>query len=173
MDTETDLFAHELPPKELGLLERAIDALRKTTGLAARLVRGPAIDGTERAARAVVEIPFDGDTMLYQVEIRRIDRETALGALKERFARTHQRWLLVAPRITPEIATRCRELEIPFLDAAGNTFLRRPGMFVFVHGRLPAPDQTPYETIQRAATPTTLRVIFAVLCQPQLLNAPY
>jgi len=42
--------------------------------------------------------------------------------------------LLVAPYITREIAERCRQLGLPFLDTAGNAYLEAPGLFVYVTG---------------------------------------
>jgi hypothetical protein len=41
----------------------------------------------------------------------------------------------VAPYLTPDIAERCRELHLPFLDTAGNVYLHEPGLFVFVKGQ--------------------------------------
>jgi len=39
--------------------------------------------------------------------------------------------LLVAPYITREIAERCRQLGLPFLDTAGNAYLEAPGPLRF------------------------------------------
>lgn len=50
--------------------------------------------------------------------------------------------LLIAPRITPEIAERCRELDIPFIDTAGNAYLHAPGLLVFVKGQRLLDDDT-------------------------------
>ncbi len=106
--------------------------------------------------------------------IKRIDRFAALGAIKNQLDFFDEPGLVIAPRITPEIAKRCRELEIPFIDAVGNAYLRAPGLLVFVKGqRLPA-NEIPNDGVgPRAGTATALRVIFALLCQPKLLNVPY
>jgi hypothetical protein len=68
----------------------------------------------------------------------------------------------------------CRQpLELNFLDTAGNAYVRAPGLFVFVRGqRAPA---LPATAMGRGGggTTTALRVVFALLCKPDLVNAPY
>lgn len=78
--------------------------------------------------------------------------------------------------MTADAAEKCRELDLQFIDAAGNAYLRAPGLYVLVKGQRPAKgDDLPLvgQEGKRAGTATHLRVIFALLCQPDMLNAPY
>jgi len=63
-----------------------------------------------------------------------------------------------------------------FIDAVGNAYLRGPGLFVLVKGQRPVEGedfQLAGQDGKRAGTATNLRVFFALLCKPELLNAPY
>jgi len=110
------------------------------------------------------------------VEIKQIDRFAAIGQIKNQLDRFQRPGLLVAPRITTETADKCRELDVQFIDADGNAFLHAPGLHVLVKGQRTKPNANlTFATIgvPRAGTPTALRVVFALLCRPELINAPY
>ncbi len=67
------------------------------------------------------------------------------------------------------MAAQCRELGIQFIDHAGNCFLRQQGLFVFVSGsREQAGDQS---LVKRGLTPAALRLVFAILARPEILNS--
>lgn len=156
------------------LLQLAIEGLHRTTGLTAE-GWGQDRDG-DRHHRpdAAIEIDVEGHKHHYLVEIKPIDRFATLGMLKQKLMRFDERALLLAPRVTAEAADRCRELDIQFLDAAGNAYLHGPGLFVFVKGqRLPEDAHELAATKLGAGTPTALRMVFALLCRPLLLTAPY
>ena len=170
----TQRLATGLPQNDLALLQRAFDALRRATGFEGRLVATQVTGEEGQRADAVVEIAAEGQRYQYVAEIKRVDRFATLGIIKHQLDRYDQPGLLVAPHITPEVAERCRELHIPFIDTAGNAYLHAPGLLVFVKGQrarfenLPREDMTP-----RTGTATALRVIFVLLCRQELLNAPY
>lgn len=162
--------------KELLLLERAIGALKETTGIIAKITTMEPILADGHRVDATIEIDVDGNICPYIVEIKRIDRFAALGQIKNQLDRYQQPGLLVAPRITKETADKCRELDVQFIDANGNAFLHAPGLYVLVKGQRPqAKGENAVATMEapRGGTATALRVIFALLCQPELVNAPY
>jgi hypothetical protein len=80
--------------------------------------------------------------------------------------------VIAAPYITPQLAERCRDMDLYFADTAGNIYLRAPGLHLYVTGR-----RRPADLINAQAgkltNPAGLRVVFALLCDPQLLNATY
>jgi hypothetical protein len=80
---------------------------------------------------------------------------------------------LFAPYITPTIAKQCRQLDIPFLDTAGNAYLHEPGLLVYITGEKPEDLTTTTMGGRGGGTATALRVVFVLLCTPDLLNAPY
>ena len=154
--------------KEAQLLEKALRAFQRETGIRTKCERLDLIVD-ERRVDAIVRI---GDAR-FAAEIKRIDRFGALGAVKNAYAHKAlpHPLLLVAPYITPKAAEHCRNIELPFIDAAGNAFIHVPGVFVYIKGQ-PKPEE-PALVHGKATTATALRVIFALLCKEELLNAPY
>ena len=165
----------ELMNKEQELLRRALEALHKTTGIAAKIVGGGGITHGFRGD-ARIEIEVDGQTYDYIAEIKKIDRFAMIEQIKNQLAPDTGQPLLVVRRITTGVAEKCREIGLQFIDTIGNVYLQRPGLFVFVKGQRPQEGEhflLEQQDAQRAATPTNLRVVFALLCKPELLNAPY
>ncbi len=162
-----------LPEREGKLLEDALIAFRRVTGLKAGLV--PKEPKIPKGAHpdAVIEVEGDGRRFRFFVEVKAVDRAVALATVKHRLEPFGHQGLLVAPYITPELANHCRKLNLPFIDTVGNAYLRAPGLYVLVRGERP-PEQAVTGTGARAGgTATALRVVFALLCKPELLNAPY
>lgn len=158
------------------LLERVLEALQETTGLAGTIVAIEPDLGQGVRADATIEINLAGKPYRYMAEIKRIDRFAAISQIKNQLDRFQQPGLLVAPRITIETADKCRELGVQFIDANGNAYLDAPGLFVLVKGQRLRPDQEAASgeiEVPRSGTATALRVVFALLCHPKLINAPY
>jgi len=74
--------------------------------------------------------------------------------------------------MTAHFAEKCREIGLFFIDAAGNAYLRDRQLFVYVTGRKQTVEPGRLET-NRRTNAAGLRVLFTILCRPDLLNAPY
>jgi len=182
--------------RTIALMQKIAD-LGKVTGLP---IKGDVVaiqpEAQGQRADALIDIHIADFTQRYVVETKNnVDRYVMLGQLNNLFQNFNHPGLLWAPYVTPAIANRCRELEIAFLDDAGNAHLKAPGCFIFITGNKPqGPNVAPYPRenrpqegglLQDAAPPfqtharqggvtqTALRVVFALLCKPELLNAPY
>jgi len=163
-----------LRERERRLVEEALAALRRATGLkAAVIAREPK---TPKGARpdAVIEIQTDGKPRRFLAEVQAVDRAVGLATAKHRLEPFGRQGVLVAPYLTAELANHCREkLDLQFIDAAGNAYLRAPGLYVFIRGERPQGPAATAMGTRGGGTATALRVVFAVLCKPELLNAPY
>lgn len=165
-----------LNDKERLILLHALEALHRTTGITGHAIEREPIIAQGFRADARLEVEANGQRYGYMAEIKRIDRFATLGDIKNQRGQNGAQRLLVAPRITAEIAEKCRELDLQFIDTVGNAYLRGPGMFVLVKGQQAIKGEDFHLAEQRgkrAGTATNLRVFFALLCKPALLNAPY
>lgn len=162
-------------PIETDLLGRALDALARKTGLQAEVTAHEHAVGPNRHLDGAIEIRREGRQYDYLVEAKAVtDRATTLANVKRQLQEFGDRGLLVTEYMTPALAMRCREeLELQFIDTAGNAYLRRPGLYVFIKGERPATVGMTMPGIRGAGTMTALRVTFTLLCNPDLLNAPY
>ncbi len=163
-----------LRERERRLLEDALAALTRATGLKAAVVaREPRIP---RGARpdAAIEIEGHGKRLRFFVEIKTVDRVIALATAKHQLEPFGRQGMLVTPYLTAELANHCRtKLDLQFIDTAGNAYLRAPGLYIFIRGERPHGPAAAAVGTRGGGTATALRVVFALLCKPALLNAPY
>jgi hypothetical protein len=70
------------------------------------------------------------------------------------------------------MASRCRELGLQFIDTAGNAYINDgAGIYIYVTGR--RSEDKLLGAAQSTMTPALLRMMFAFLAEPALLNALY
>ncbi|MBW6493187.1 MAG: hypothetical protein K0B16_01285 [Burkholderiaceae bacterium] len=120
----------------------------------------------------MLELFVNDRPIRFAAEIKAVDRFQTLGAIKAMDARGTPPTLLVAPYITAATAQRCREIGLPFIDEAGNAYLEAPGLFVYVTGKRRA-EPTRMASAARALAPAGLRIVFALLHNPELAGASY
>lgn len=157
------------PIEEGGILERAVVAFETVTGLHAEVWSEPQQEGH---TDVLLDVFVEGHPIRFTTEIKAVERFQTLGTLKARVGLTQPPTLLISPYITEATAERCRELRIPFIDEAGNAYLEAPGLFVYVTGKR-RPVHTRLATAFRALTPAGLRIVFALLDNPNMVAAPY
>ena len=153
-----------MPSNEYELLSahRASEGLVHTTGLHVQVLSH---DSANYDGRVIIttsdgrrfDLPYDVKTT--------IDRRDHLLSFKRR----HDGSVLITQELSRTMAEQCRELGIQFIDHAGNCHLQQPGLFVFVTGLKETSKLGPAST--RGFTPATLRVVFAVLTCPPILNS--
>lgn len=107
----------------------------------------------------------------YLVEVKRELRPAALGPLILRLREAAEPVMLIAEHVTPAMAETLRAANVAFLDPAGNAWINQPGHMIYVTGRKPERRAMPERPV-RAFHAAGLRVIFAFLCEPELVALP-
>lgn len=150
---------------EQQIISAALSALNDSSGVDGRLL----IQVTERPTIALHAF---GKTLQYTCDVKRnIDRFAALGDLRARSMQAAESLLVCGP-LSSALAMRCRELEIQFIDTAGNAYLNDgQGLLIYIEGRKAARASSARR--DATITPVVLRLMFGALAQPSLLNAPY
>jgi len=155
---------------EAELLQKAIEAFHRATGIRVQLQRleprrnWPRADAELRFEIAHVERRFDA-------EVKRWLNPYTLGQAIEQMKRLPGKALLVTEYMNPKMAERLKQMDIPFLDTMGNAYLNAPPIFIYMKGH--TPPRFPRERPTRAFVPAGLRVVFALLCRQELVDAPY
>lgn len=158
------------PIEENGILGRAVAAFEMATGLRAEVRHETQQKGH---TGALLDVFVEKRQIHFAAKIKAVDRFQTLGALKAKDGLVPRpTTILVAPYITEATAERCRELRIPFIDEAGNAYLEAPGLFVYVTGKR-RPIHARLAPAFRALTPAGLRIVFALLHNPEMVAAPY
>jgi hypothetical protein len=138
------------------------------------------VQKTPRAARdagadAWLRVGKDRQGVDYAVALKRAVAPATLGAtlaqLDQLAAVAERPPLLVTAHVTPPLAERLRAHGRQFADTAGNAYLTGPGFLVFVAGRKPE-GKAAAERPGRAFMTAGLKVLFALICDPELAAAP-
>lgn len=154
------------------VLQNALAALARTTGLHGK-AKQAAARGTN-CGDALVEIPTGGQRHLFLAKVKDVRHFATVAMVKEQLAGANRRLrpLLVAPYMTRTLAEYCRTIQLPFLDTAGNACLEAPGLIVYVTGE-PRPADVQDRVRYRAFTLAGMKIVFAMLCRPQLADGTY
>ncbi len=158
---------------ETTLLDQTVEALR-AQGLAVVVQKMPRAV-RDAGAHAWLRAGKDGQGAEYVVGVKRAVTPATLGAtlaqLDQLAAAAGRMPLLVTAHVTPPLAEQLRTHGRQFADRAGNAYLTGPGFLVFVAGRKPEGKEAA-ERPGRAFTTAGLKVLFALICDPELAAAP-
>ena len=156
------------------ILEHALHALREHGPRVRVVERAPHIG--QRRPGAVVEIRNGQHAKRYAAEVKQNVQDATIGAvLLQRPGADHPP-LLVAEYIPPAIADKLKENALPFIDAAGNAYIKQTGLFIWIKGnrrRMPEVAGFVKRYVARAFEPAGLKVLFAFLCDPALVDRPF
>jgi len=154
---------------DTALLDKAIENLTKNTGLTLEIVHylheQEGIDASGSLYTGITTIPL-------AIEFKTHVTNVLIGNLAYQFNQVKEQGLLIADYINPIMAERMKAMGIWFLDAVGNTYINAKPVLIFIKGNKAA-EKKIAKTSHRAFMPSGLKVCYALLCTPELINAPY
>jgi hypothetical protein len=159
------------------LFQQAIDTASNETGLEFISMIEPQINGV----RCDASLQIKGyENLTFCVEIKKGVSQTNIGSLVAQLQHRQKlpkKGLLIADYINPRIADKLKNLDVQFMDTVGNIYINEMPLFIFVKGNKTPnrKDSLTFETMQRgrAFQPTGLKVVYALLTNPKLINASY
>jgi hypothetical protein len=149
---------------------------------AAEIIRGYELDWKTLALEpawqarqpdAYVEIGKGPQKLQLVVETKLRPRTGQAGAILAHLRQFDRPGLLIAEYIDPQFADELRRQNLFFIDLAGNAYLKGEGLLIWVTGRKDILRIRTERDTRRAFRPTGLRVIFALLCRPELVEKNY
>ncbi|AKZ28314.1 MULTISPECIES: type IV toxin-antitoxin system AbiEi family antitoxin [Ralstonia solanacearum species complex] len=161
------------------LLRQLVDAATARISVSLRVIDfRPAERSDGLAGEGTLTLDVNGATQQYTLAARgriRSREEVRAVVAKSRIAAFPA--LLATTYLTSALADACVEHDLQFIDLAGNLYLHVPSQYLLVTGRPANPE------IRRLASRTgrpaisanasALRMIFALLSAPELVNRPY
>ena len=160
---------------EADLLGLATDALYKVTGLKLQTINNE-INNDDRYD---VILGIAGyDHLRFTGEIKRWAQQTNFGALANEVKQRPGKGMLVADYVNPKMADKLRNLDVPFIDTVGNAYINEKPLYIFIKGNKNRPVANVIvdnETTAagRAFQPTGIKVVYALIRNPQLVTATY
>jgi len=148
---------------DTNLLNAALNAFKEETGILIKLTKG------NMEVDAFLNI--EGiDTKI----VAKIKKEVKKANLNVMINQVPKNGVLIAEYIDAEMAKALKDAETQFIDAAGNAYIKYQNTFVQITGNKRSKyDDRNNEGGNRAFEPTGLKVIFALLRSPSLVNSPY
>ena len=156
---------------EQEILKKALKQFEELTGLTTEMKMEGKLQ-VNRPAHAGIRIQKLKVNLYVEVKLN-VTNQTLGGVvhqIKEKTAGKQE--LLITRYITPQIADRLKELDLQFLDTAGNAYINLPNLFLFIKGNK-VKEEFAKEKPVRAFQPAGLQLIYALLCIPGLENKPY
>ena len=153
-----------------GLIATALKMFEQNTGLKAAY-QGKLLDET-KYPDGLVRIDHQNMQWLFALQARtRVTRATVAIEKTEVMNFQGER-LLVTDYVTPPMADLMKKMAIFFMDTAGNAYIKKPPLYVFIKGNKP-PGRAKTTPQRRLFKPSGLRVVFALLNNPDMVNWPY
>jgi len=127
----------------------------------------------DREVDAYVRIGRGQKTRVYAVEVKKGLRPATLGAVLHQIEQAGKPPLIITDYVTPPLAEKLKARNIAFLDAAGNAYLDQPPVYVWIKGERPLETPATNKVKGRAFQASGLKVLFALLCNPDWVAEPY
>lgn len=153
---------------DLELIAKALDEVHASVGIEGELLTEGASDSD-----ATVLLTVNGKQLRYDCEVKKkIDRYALAHSLLNKLDNARHT-LLVSTPLSQDMANHCRDIGLQFIDTAGNAYINDgKGIYIHVSGRR-ASDDWLHAPSNNTMTPALVRLMFAFLAEPALLNAPY
>lgn len=178
--------------REAEILEYALEIFKNTTGID-YIIDKYHEHIQNQLQNTLISLKKDGTEYHYAVEIKTRITKQILGAVIDRMRRLPQKGLIITDYVNPNIADKLKDTDIPFIDTVGNAYVNEPGIYIFIKGNKPGniqnlknvhpgtititpqlfPPAIATEPRNQAFQPAGLKVVFAFLNNPEIVNAPY
>ncbi len=107
----------------------------------------------------------------FSIEFKTTINRSLITILKHQKQQHQTPFLLITPYVNPVLAKELKQQEIQFMDTAGNAYINQTPLYIYIQGnKLP---NLPNTTTRRLFKPAGLKVLFALLTVPELVNKPY
>lgn len=159
---------------EQKLILDALSALKNRTTIRGNITQlsagKPGLDAVDGA----IDLVHDNGTCSWLVACKStIDRIAQIDQVRRQLDAAGSPGLLIAPYISKALAEHCRVTGLQFIDTHGNAYLQAPGLFVFMTGEKSERGQASIRAPKGLTNAAGLRVVFGLLCKPELVTAPF
>lgn len=153
--------------REVELLKKALDTFAIATDIKIEIEHY--LDKSNEFD-ALGSLTIDGKKVPLAIEFKM--RPTPALVMITKLKQKQEQILIVADYVNPILAEQLKTENIWFVDTAGNAYIKLVPLFIYIKGNKPI-EKPAARTLSRAFQPTGLKVIYAFLCNPELVNASY
>ncbi|NLW32078.1 MAG: hypothetical protein GXY77_11555 [Fibrobacter sp.] len=143
------------------ILTKTTDKLQKDTGISFKVKK----QYNDHFRDVLIELKWNKSTWYLDAEVNGTINRAIIGRFRQNAAGFENTPVLITTFVTPGLAEQLRELKINYIDTAGNAYLNIPPLLINIQGNRPGEIQA---TSVRLFRTTGLKIIFALLCNPEL-----
>lgn len=147
----------------------ALANLQRTTHIKGKW-RTIALKGKDAGIDGQIDLAHEGTLIKVNAEVKNNLRTIHLPQIYT-LAKKHAPLMVIANHIFPKIKEELRRHNIAYLEGNGNIWLRFGKGLIWIETNKTLPEEK--EKINRAFTKTGLKVVFDILRDDTLINAPY
>jgi hypothetical protein len=156
---------------EKKILRQAVASFKENFGFQAEIIDFQH-DNADLRIDAAIKMTIQKKELTFHAEITPTVNRSVIGILMQHKNDFSQARLLVSHYINPVMAEKLKENDINFIDTAGNAYINAGPVFIFVKGNK-AEKSSVAPSKGKAFTRSGLKMIYALLCDKNLLNRPY
>lgn len=159
---------------EKDILKRALAALKNVAPLDVETETKAQMPETESGFQpdCTVHVTLPGRELKYCVEVKTNITKTQILLYLVHRDKLPFPLLLVTRYINKDMAEELKRNELEFVDTAGNVYINRPPVYIFVKGNRPV-ESAGHRPLKRAFRAAGLKLIYTFLCNRGLENKPY
>lgn len=155
--------------KEIEILDRALNVFAEATEIKIQIESYEHKNSEGYFCDAAANLTVGDFVIPLVIEIKL--KPTAAVVMPAKRMMTDRQVLIVADYVNPSLAELLKEQGIWFLDTGGNSYIKHLPVFIYIKGNKPVENLKVH--INRAFRPSGLKVIYAFLSNPKLVNATY
>lgn len=161
--------------KEANLIRDAIQKFAETTGIEIELTAQEYETDQGRYIDALAQIKGDPNQHVFAIEAKRNLTIAKVGQAIEQLRTVPFKGLLITDFVNPKMAERLKEMNVAFIDLAGNAYINNAPVYIYIRGNKPVakPAGITVPKPTRAFQAMGLKVVFGFLINPGLVNTPY
>lgn len=160
-----------MKPENQYLIDNATKIFAQTTGIKA-IFRNIGRE-KKQCPEGLIQINHADNLFELVVQVKKnLTRATVLLEKVQPLLAQEDR-LLITTYVTPPLADLMKRANIFFMDTAGNAYINKPPLFVFIKGNKPPDKMKKTPTTRRLFKTAGLKVIFTLLNVPDIANLPY
>ncbi len=153
------------------LIIRALEIFAQTTGMKV-VHQGKMKNGKNDYLDGLVQIGHQDMQWVFAVQAKSRMTRATVALEKTQQTMLQQDCILVTEYVTPPMAELMRTIGLFFMDTAGNAYINKPPLYVFIKGNKSPEKMKPAPT-KRLFKPAGMKVVFAFLNNPEMVNWPY
>jgi hypothetical protein len=153
------------------LINRAVQTLAQATGI--KVVLQANVPKAKNAyPDGLVRIDYKNAHYDFAIQAKARVTRAIVAMEKTQPKLPGQDRILVTEYATPPMADLMKEIGLLFMDTAGNAYINKPPLYIFIKGNK-RPENLKPAPIKRLFKPAGLKVVFTLLNNTQLVNRPY